>query len=60
MVNNITSIPIINKYLNKIQRKFLDGIINNENDQKLIFSWINENKEIYIKLIYSEIIDGDD
>ena len=35
MVNNITSIPIINKYLNKIQRKFLDGIINNENDQNL-------------------------
>ncbi len=60
MIINITSIPIINKYLNKIQRKFLDGIINNENDQKLIFSWINENKKISAKLIYSATIDGDD
>ena len=61
IVNNISSIPIINKYLNKINKKFLDGIVNNENDQKLIFSWIdNNNDNISAKLIYSATIDGDD
>ena len=60
-LDKLFTIPIISNYMMKNSQKFLDGIIKNEEDKKLIFSWINPNTEkIKTNLIYSARLDGDD
>ena len=61
IIDKIMVIPGISKYIYKINKKFLDGIIKTEEDKNLIFSWINPDfKKISAKLIYSARHDGDD
>ena len=60
-INKILSIPKIAYIFSKDKKNFLEGIVKDEEDKNLIFSWINLNFEkVSAKLIYSAEIDGDD
>ena len=60
IIDKMISIPVIAQYISKVSKKFLDGIIKNEEDKNLIFSWINPNAEkVSASLIYSAKNDGD-
>ena len=60
-IDTIISIPKIAQIFAKGKKNFLEGIIKDEEDKNLIFSWINKDiDKISAKLIYSAKIDGDD
>ena len=60
-IDKLVQIPLISKYIKISVKPFLNGIIKNEEDKNLIFSWINPNfNKVKATLIYSAKSDGDD